>query len=60
MRGKNCFEQLLKTSPKHFDALLGLAQTFHCLNKHENAVENYNKALKENNKSFDCYFGLGL
>lgn len=54
-----CFEAVLKTSPKNFDALVSLSQTLQFQGKNDEALEIYTKALIENDKNIDCYLSIG-
>lgn len=56
---QKCFEQVLKVSPKNFDALFNLAQIFTFQEKYDEALETYTKAVKENDKNIDCYLNIG-
>lgn len=54
-----CFEDVLKKNPKHFDAMMGLAQAFHLQERYSEAMEFYDKASKENVKDMDCPLNMG-
>jgi len=56
---KDCFEEVLQKNPKHFEALMNLAQTFQLQGKYAEAMENYEKALKENVKDVNCPLNMG-
>lgn len=56
---KACFEQVLKTSPKNFDALSNLAQTLQLQGKYDESLEAYTKAIAENSKHIGCYLNVG-
>lgn len=51
---KACFDGILKKEPKHFDALMGLAQTYQIQELYAEAMEAYDKASKENVKDVNC------
>lgn len=54
-----CFEAVLKKEPKHFDALMGLAQTYQFQERYAEAMEAYEKASKENVKDVNCPLNMG-
>lgn len=54
-----CFEDVLKKNPKHFEAMMGLAQSFQLQEKYPEAMEFYDKAYKENVKDMDCPLNMG-
>lgn len=54
-----CFEDVLKKNPKHFEAMMGLAQVFQVQEKYSEAMEFYDKASKENVKDMDCPLNMG-
>lgn len=56
---KTCFEDVLKKNPKHFDALMNLAQTLQLEEKYIEAMEIYEKASKENVKDINCPLNMG-
>lgn len=56
---KKCFEQVLKNSPKNFDALFNLAQVLQLQKKYTEALETYAKAAKENSKDIECSLNIG-
>lgn len=56
---KSCFEQVLKTSPKNFDALFNLAQILQLQEKYDESIEMYARAAKENNKNIECSLNIG-
>lgn len=58
-QAKVCFEQVLKVSPKNFDALFSLAQTLQFQKKYDEAIEIYTKAAKENTKDIECSLNIG-
>lgn len=57
---KACFEQVLKTSPKNFDALFNLAQVLHSQKKYDEALDLYMKAANEQDKDINCPLNIGL
>lgn len=56
---KICFENILKTSPKNFDALFNLAQVLMFQKNYDEAIAFLTKALAENGNSVECYLKLG-
>lgn len=58
-QSRGCFEQILKNSPKNFDALFNLAKTLEAEKNITQALEFYNKALGENPKKIECYLSIG-
>lgn len=56
---KACFDDVLKKNPKHFDAMMSLAQTFQLQEKYTEAMEFYDKASKENVKDVNCPLNMG-
>lgn len=57
---KNCFEQVLKISPKNFDALVNLAQVLQSQKEYDEAVKIYTDAIQQNDKDINCYLNIGL
>ncbi len=57
-KAKECFEQILKTSPKNFDALFKLAEILQAEKNYDSALEKYNKAIIENSKNPECYLNI--
>lgn len=57
---QDCFETVLKDSPKSFDVLFYLAQTLHVKGVYNQASDYYLKAIEVNDKSFDAYFNFGI
>lgn len=55
---KLTLEEVLKASPKHFDALFVMAQTLQAQKKNDEALEYYKKALTEKDKSVECYINI--
>lgn len=53
------FNEVLKKNPKHFDALMGIAQSYQHQEKYAEAMEAYDKASKENVKDFNCPLNMG-
>lgn len=56
---QTCLEDVLKKNPKHFEAMMGLAQVFQLQEKYPEAMEFYDKASKENVKDMDCPLNMG-
>ena len=49
-----CFDEVLKKEPKHFDALMGAAQTYQLQECYAEAMDAYEKASRENVKDVNC------
>lgn len=56
---KKCFEEVLNKNPKHFDALINLAQVLQFQEKYDEAIGVYEKALKEKPKDINILLNMG-
>lgn len=56
---KACFENILKNSPKDFEALLNLGSVLLLQKNYDEAIALINKAIAENGNSVDAYLKLG-
>lgn len=56
---KACFENILKISPKNFEALFNLGNVLLLQKNYDEAITFINKALAENGNSVESYLKLG-